>query len=109
EAHRWSADQVATALLAGRAVQLVGHNGHATAHRTVGENASIRSKGALRRKRVGAGPISDRAEPFGRRYDIEPDPNNQVVGRHAGKIDTGEMARHAVATVGADEIFSRQI
>ena len=51
----------------------------------------------------------DWGKPFVRRHHVEPDPDNQVIGRHTGKVDAGEMPCFAMTTVGADKVLGRQI
>ena len=45
---------------------------------------------------------ADRIDPFGRRQHVESHPCHHVVRRHPGEIDTGQLAGHAGAAVGAD-------
>ena len=49
------------------------------------------------------------AQPFVRRHDVERHSDDQVIGEHPGKVDAGEMACLAGATVGADKVLRRQI
>lgn len=58
---------------------------------------------------IGPGPVNNWLTPFVRRQHVEPDPDDQVSGRHTGEIDACEMAGFAVTTVGADKVFRRQI
>jgi hypothetical protein len=57
----------------------------------------------------GTASAADGVDPFVRRQHVERHPRDHVIRRHAGKIDTGQFACRAAATVGADEILRRQL
>src|SRR6202012_4086105 len=63
----------------------------------------------LGRKVIGPGCGDDWFELFVGWHHVDADPDDEVVRRHAGEIDAGEVARFAVATVGADEVLGRQV
>ena len=50
-----------------------------------------------------------RVDPFVRRQYVEPHPDDEVIRRHSGKFDVGEVACLTGATVGADKVLGRQI
>ena len=57
----------------------------------------------------GTGRSAGWGHPFVRRHHVEPHPHDQVIRRHPGKVDAGEVACLTGATVGADKVLGRQI
>ena len=63
-------------------------------------------------KTIGPGYVErpvNRIDPFVWRQYVEPHADDEVIRRHPGKFDAGEVACLTGAAVGADKVIGRQI